>query len=166
MSDDNKNNDIDEDESDEAAHLIEYPLIISLSVTSDLQTGSESSSFCSQKSHVLKTHLRMENWKWPHMVKVHNFIYFMKRMEPDVVDSLDKKRPKNPGPGIVASLATGEKVNEMAHAPISGELKSEMELLGSSDECVKDKEDEECNKRMIEEAHLDYIYTQHHKRQP
>ncbi|EXB37771.1 Putative phytosulfokines 6 [Morus notabilis] len=37
-----------------------------------------------------------------------------------------------------------------------------LDLMGSADGCIA--EDEECLKRrMIAEAHLDYIYTQHHK---
>lgn len=43
-----------------------------------------------------------------------------------------------------------------------------VQLMGTSEEeeC-RDEKDEECMKRrMMAEAHLDYIYTQHHKPKP
>ncbi|CAL5207370.1 unnamed protein product [Lathyrus oleraceus] len=44
----------------------------------------------------------------------------------------------------------------------STEMKEDMEQLMGSEECSE--KDEECfSRRMIAEAHLDYIYTQHHK---
>ncbi|KAL5067746.1 hypothetical protein RYX36_018633 [Vicia faba] len=44
----------------------------------------------------------------------------------------------------------------------SSEMKDDMEQLMGSEECSE--KDEECSsRRMIAEAHLDYIYTQHHK---
>ncbi|XP_004497603.1 uncharacterized protein [Cicer arietinum] len=44
----------------------------------------------------------------------------------------------------------------------STELKEDMQELMGSEECYE--KDEECfRRRMIAEAHLDYIYTQHHK---
>ncbi|XP_048235841.1 putative phytosulfokines 6 [Ricinus communis] len=43
------------------------------------------------------------------------------------------------------------------------ETKEDISNLMGSEEC--DEEDEECQKRrMVAEAHLDYIYTQHHKK--
>ncbi|CAK8571423.1 unnamed protein product [Lathyrus sativus] len=42
------------------------------------------------------------------------------------------------------------------------EMKDDMEHLMGSEECYE--KDEECfSRRMIAEAHLDYIYTQHNK---
>lgn len=39
-----------------------------------------------------------------------------------------------------------------------------MQRMGSEECGEEEEEDEECYKRrMIEEAHLDYIYTQHHR---
>ncbi|KAK7392566.1 hypothetical protein VNO78_21009 [Psophocarpus tetragonolobus] len=58
----------------------------------------------------------------------------------------------------------GEKkveVNDNAIPQLFAELKDDMELIGS-EECYM--KDEECiSRRMMVEAHLDYIYTQHHK---
>ncbi|KAI9153613.1 hypothetical protein LWI28_014003 [Acer negundo] len=52
------------------------------------------------------------------------------------------------------------KANGIAHATISKE--DLLNLMGSEDQC--DEKDEDClNRRMIAEAHLDYIYTQHQK---
>ncbi|KAG4982262.1 hypothetical protein JHK87_027011 [Glycine soja] len=59
----------------------------------------------------------------------------------------------------------GEKeveINENAFLQSSDELKDDMEELMGSEECYM--KDEECiSRRMMVEAHLDYIYTQHHK---
>ncbi|XP_061368730.1 putative phytosulfokines 6 [Gastrolobium bilobum] len=59
----------------------------------------------------------------------------------------------------------GEKevnVNDNPIAQSSSELKDDIEELMGSEECYE--KDEECSsRRMITEAHLDYIYTQHHK---
>ncbi|KAG4996311.1 hypothetical protein JHK82_027123 [Glycine max] len=59
----------------------------------------------------------------------------------------------------------GEKeveINENAFPQSSHELKDDMEELMGSEECYM--KDEECiSRRMMVEAHLDYIYTQHHK---
>ncbi|XP_058750177.1 putative phytosulfokines 6 [Vicia villosa] len=44
----------------------------------------------------------------------------------------------------------------------SSEMTEDMEELMGLEECFE--KDEECSsRRMIAEAHLDYIYTQHHK---
>ncbi|XP_054808828.1 putative phytosulfokines 6 [Prosopis cineraria] len=52
------------------------------------------------------------------------------------------------------------KTIDVAHARSSTELRYVVEVP-ESDEC---DDDEECSeRRMIAEAHLDYIYTQHHK---
>ncbi|KAK3226742.1 hypothetical protein Dsin_006604 [Dipteronia sinensis] len=56
------------------------------------------------------------------------------------------------------------KANGIAHPTISKEAIKEdlLNLMGSEDQC--DEKDEDClNRRMIAEAHLDYIYTQNHK---
>ncbi|KAK2655106.1 hypothetical protein Ddye_008158 [Dipteronia dyeriana] len=62
--------------------------------------------------------------------------------------------------GSISQILT----NGIAHATISKEAIREdlLNLMGSEDQC--DEKDEDClNRRMIAEAHLDYIYTQHHK---
>ncbi|CAJ2672650.1 unnamed protein product [Trifolium pratense] len=47
-------------------------------------------------------------------------------------------------------------------AQSSAEMKEDMEELMGLEECYGNEE--ECSRRrMIAEAHLDYIYTQHHK---
>ncbi|XP_022743246.1 putative phytosulfokines 6 [Durio zibethinus] len=55
------------------------------------------------------------------------------------------------------------KANGMIQAGLFTDAKEDFSnLMGSSEECYE--KDEECLKRrMIAEAHLDYIYTQHHK---
>ncbi|XP_027367746.1 putative phytosulfokines 6 [Abrus precatorius] len=54
------------------------------------------------------------------------------------------------------------KVNDNSMVQSSAELKVDMEELMGSEECCE--KDEECSsRRMMAEAHLDYIYTQHHK---
>lgn len=59
----------------------------------------------------------------------------------------------------------GEKeveVNDNVIPESSTELKDDMKELMGSEECYM--KDEECiSRRMMVEAHLDYIYTQHHK---
>ncbi|TKY53051.1 putative phytosulfokines 6 [Spatholobus suberectus] len=53
-------------------------------------------------------------------------------------------------------------VNDDAIPHSFAELKDDMEELMGSEECYM--KDEECiSRRMMVEAHLDYIYTQHHK---
>ncbi|XP_028777182.1 putative phytosulfokines 6 [Neltuma alba] len=53
------------------------------------------------------------------------------------------------------------KAIDVTNAGSTTELKFDIELA-ESDQC--DEEDEECSeRRRIAEAHLDYIYTQHHK---
>ncbi|KAJ1419501.1 Phytosulfokine [Sesbania bispinosa] len=55
------------------------------------------------------------------------------------------------------------KVNhDIAIAHSFPELKDDMEELMGSEECYE-KDEESSSRRMIAEAHLDYIYTQHHK---
>ncbi|KAL5741002.1 hypothetical protein ACOSP7_029875 [Xanthoceras sorbifolium] len=55
------------------------------------------------------------------------------------------------------------KANGIAHATtFKKDIKEDLLNLMGSEEC--DEKDEDCLKRrMIAEAHLDYIYTQHHK---
>ncbi|KAK7345407.1 hypothetical protein VNO77_16011 [Canavalia gladiata] len=56
----------------------------------------------------------------------------------------------------------GVKVNDNAIPQSSIKPKDYMEELMGSEECYE-KEEECYSRRMMAEAHLDYIYTQHHK---
>ncbi|XWS66731.1 hypothetical protein CRYUN_Cryun05aG0226000 [Craigia yunnanensis] len=54
------------------------------------------------------------------------------------------------------------KANGMIQTGLLTDAKDDFSNLMGSEECYE--KDEECQKRrMIAEAHLDYIYTQHHK---
>ncbi|KAK2454847.1 putative phytosulfokine [Trifolium repens] len=48
-------------------------------------------------------------------------------------------------------------------AQSSTEMKEDTEELMGSEECYDEKDEEWSRRRMIAEAHLDYIYTQDHK---
>ncbi|XVE61538.1 hypothetical protein DITRI_Ditri06bG0048700 [Diplodiscus trichospermus] len=54
------------------------------------------------------------------------------------------------------------RANGIIHGGLSTDKKEDFSNLMGSEECYE--KDEEClERRMIAEAHLDYIYTQHHK---
>ncbi|KAI4300421.1 hypothetical protein L6164_033804 [Bauhinia variegata] len=84
-------------------------------------------------------------------------IFFLHLLLPPISASARLLLPKQDKEGIMA--------NDVALARSPNELKDDMELqlMGLELEECQEK-DEECNRRrMISEAHLDYIYTQHHK---
>ncbi|KAL2323132.1 hypothetical protein Fmac_027511 [Flemingia macrophylla] len=75
---------------------------------------------------------------------------------------------------LLSSFLASSRLLEAPKGPIQGEnevevndkssfeLKDDMKELMGSEECYMN--DEECiGRRMMVEAHLDYIYTQHHK---
>ncbi|KAF5198926.1 hypothetical protein FRX31_011487 [Thalictrum thalictroides] len=53
---------------------------------------------------------------------------------------------------------------QMNHVVKKIEAEDSLDLMGMEDHCGNGDDDEDClQRRMIAEAHLDYIYTQHHK---
>ncbi|KAJ7971497.1 Phytosulfokine [Quillaja saponaria] len=113
-------------------------------------------------------HIRMKTMKQQNPLIISPFfLLLLLLLSSSFASSLSSSSsPAPPAPLLIAAKQDGKEVKAIndhtSHARSSlKELIDDLDVMGS-EEC--DEKDEECLKRrMIGEAHLDYIYTQYHK---